>query len=461
MPAITFDRFDGGLDVRQLASSADANRLRMLKNAYVTTGRTIRKRPGLKRLGSLNSGSFGLFGGVDALWTFSAFGGDHAQFPQIKNSRIREPYGKNMVRLIHAEVFNGFVYAVVECEDGSIEHHYLDGKYDTLIQDANCPHSRSLIKKAGKLFAIKNDVVRFSATGNALDWSTPDDAGFLPVALQQSVNNKPVALGEYQGNLVVFFEDSAQIWQVDPDPKNHKLISTVPIGTPFAYSHAGMGSDIFFLSQNGFRSVAVQAFSTNLMDNDIGSPIDALVQQDLKRPLEPKMVYWRGTGQLLCFMGDYAYVYSYSRSSKISAWSVWTFPFTVDAVAEQEAKLYLRSGADLYVFDPDSHSDNGQPIEVVAELPYLDMRKPGVLKQFSGVDVAAAGSLDMQFAFDPARPDLLTPPIHLSGDTRPLPRLPVEVMATNLSIRISNRDDKAFELASVTLYYELAGGFAV
>lgn len=100
-----------------------------------------------------------------------------------------------MVRLIHAEVFNGFVYAVVECEDGSIEHHYLDGKYDTLIQDTNCPHSRSLIKKAGKLFAIKNDVVRFSATGNARDWSTPGDAGFLPVALQQSVNNKPVALG--------------------------------------------------------------------------------------------------------------------------------------------------------------------------------------------------------------------------------------------------------------------------
>lgn len=169
MPAITFDRFDGGLDVRQLASSADANRLRMLKNAYVTTGRTIRKHPGLKRLGSLNSGSFGLFGGVDALWTFSAFGGDHAQFPQIKNSRIREPYGKNMARLIHAEVFNGFVYAVVECEDGSIEHHYLDGKYDTLIQDANCPHSRSLIKKAGKLFAIKNDVVRFSATGKGVN----------------------------------------------------------------------------------------------------------------------------------------------------------------------------------------------------------------------------------------------------------------------------------------------------
>ena len=41
MPAITFERFDGGLDVRQLASSVDANRLRTLKNAYVTTGRTV------------------------------------------------------------------------------------------------------------------------------------------------------------------------------------------------------------------------------------------------------------------------------------------------------------------------------------------------------------------------------------------------------------------------------------
>ena len=71
MPAITFDRFDGGLDVRQLASSADANRLRTLKNAYVTTGRTIRKRPGLRKVADLPTGCKGLFSGLDALWTFS------------------------------------------------------------------------------------------------------------------------------------------------------------------------------------------------------------------------------------------------------------------------------------------------------------------------------------------------------------------------------------------------------
>ena len=85
-------------------------------------------------------------------------------------------------------------------------------------------------------------MVRFSATGNARDWTTEKNAGFLPVALQQSVNNKPVALGEYNENLVVFFEDSAQIWAVDPDPELHKLVSTVPIGTRYVYSHTNVAT---------------------------------------------------------------------------------------------------------------------------------------------------------------------------------------------------------------------------
>ncbi len=460
MPAITFDRFDGGLDVRQLASSADANRLRTLTNAYVTTGRTIRKRPGLRKVADIQAGVFGLFSGLDALWTFSRFETVHAYFPELKHARIVDAGTSPMVGVVHVEVFNGFLYVCVRYADNTLRHHYLDGSGQTVIADANCPHSAGFVKKAGKIFAIKDDVVRFSATGNARDWTTQDDAGFLPVALQQSVNNKPVALGEYNDNLVVFFEDSAQIWQVDPNPSLHRLVSTVPIGTRYAYSHANMGSDIFFLAPSGFRSVAVQAFTTNMMDNDIGSPVDALVQADMRGSVSPKMLYYRGVGQLMCFMGNYAYVYSYSRSSKISAWSVWTFPFVVDAVAEHDARLYVRSGNALYVFDDAQYSDDGLPIEVTAELPFLDMRKPGVLKQFTGVDVAAAGSLDLRFKFDPGNPERATPYLRLSGDTRPLPRIPVEVMATNLGIEVHNSEDAAFELAAVTVYFEHMSGFA-
>ena len=458
MPAITFERFDGGLDVRQLASSADANRFRTLKNAYVTTGRTIKKRPGLRKAVDLPDGCEGLFSGIDALWTFS---NNTVPFLEGVQNAILRSDGSPVTRIIHVEVFNGYMYVAAEHDNLSIGHYYVDnGNVGTPIKDAYCPHSASFIKKAGKIFAIDGDTVRFSATGNARDWTTEKDAGFLPVALQQSVNNKPVALGEYNENLVVFFEDSAQIWQVDPDPALHKLITTVQIGTKYKYSHTNMTSDIFFLAASGFRSVAVQAFSTNMMDNDIGSPIDALVQADMRNGITPKMVYFRGAGQLMCFMGDYAYVYSYSRASKISAWSLWTFPFAVDAVAEYEAKLYIRSVNALYVLDETSYTDDGEPIEVVAELPYLDMKRPGTLKQFTGVDVAAAGGLNLRFKFDPTNPKRATPALRLSGDTRPLPRIPVEVMATNLAIEVSNVSDGLFELAAITIYYENLSGFA-
>jgi hypothetical protein len=71
---IAFDRFDAGLDVRKGASVSDANRLRVLDNAYVTTGRTIRKRPGMRKVAILEPGTKGLRAAGGKLHTFYATG---------------------------------------------------------------------------------------------------------------------------------------------------------------------------------------------------------------------------------------------------------------------------------------------------------------------------------------------------------------------------------------------------
>jgi len=64
MPStIAFERFDYGLDLRKGPSTSDANRLRVLRNAYTTEGRTIRKRPGLTKIATLEAGTEGLFAG--------------------------------------------------------------------------------------------------------------------------------------------------------------------------------------------------------------------------------------------------------------------------------------------------------------------------------------------------------------------------------------------------------------
>ena len=72
MPVISFDRFELGIDLRKGRAVADANRLRDLKNAYVTPGWHVQKRPGLTNVGTLTAGSKGLIGYSGKLVTFSA-----------------------------------------------------------------------------------------------------------------------------------------------------------------------------------------------------------------------------------------------------------------------------------------------------------------------------------------------------------------------------------------------------
>lgn len=70
MPAINYTEFGGGLDRRLPISVQDANRLWTLRNAYITSGRKISKRPGLKLVSAGLSGSVGLVSMNGALAVF-------------------------------------------------------------------------------------------------------------------------------------------------------------------------------------------------------------------------------------------------------------------------------------------------------------------------------------------------------------------------------------------------------
>lgn len=459
MATITFDRFDGGLDVRQLSTSADANRLRVLKNAYVTTGKTLRKRPGLKRFAMLSAGTKGLFAAFNKLWTFSTADVVHGH-TLLVNKRIDAYSSLSLVDIPQCEIFLNYIYLCATYAGGITRHHYLDGSTSTLVTDANCPHTPTIIKKASKIFAIKDDVVRFTKTSDARVWTAEEDAGFLPVNVQQTGASNPTALGEYQSNLVVFFPDSAQIWYVDPDPELHAFVSTTPIGTRYQNSHANMSNDIYFLSPSGFRSIAVQANSTNLMDMDVGSPIDSLMLQVMRGAISPNTVYYRGGGQLMSFIGNQVYVYTFSRAAKISAWAIWDLPVSVDAVTELEGVLYLRSGDVVYQLDHNAFDDDGIPIEVDIELPFMDCKQPGVLKQFSAMDVAADGDYAVAYRYNPRQPDAISRAVSVSGDTRVLARVPVELCTTNIAPRITHAANAPFELAALSLSYNPLTDFA-
>lgn len=518
--AITFDRFDSGLDLRKGASVSDANRLRELDNAYVTTGRTIRKRPGLELVTTLESGTLGLTAAGGKLNTFYSIGTvTHADARFVANKiaypNVSPSYG--LKKVLFADVFNGYLYVAAEYWDGSIFHHYLNPtsteivwgalavytlgmirrptvdnglRYEvttagtsagveptwpttigatvtdgtvvwkcrsTLVTDSNCPQSGAVVKKSQKIFAIDDDVVRFCATGNPRDWTTASDAGFLGVGTQQSGATNPSALGEYAGNLVVFFNDSSQVWAVDPDPANMRFVQSLDVGCPFPNGAANMAGDVFFASYDGVRSITTQTQTGNLMDVDVGSPIDSLATTSFVSGASVKSFFFRGGGQFWAAVGNVAYVYSFSRTSKISAWSRYTFPFDVIDVAELNGDLYFRSGNNVYRFTEDATTDAGTPIGVRVVFPYLDFKAPGLLKQITGMDAVFVGTADIAHRFDASQPAFETPAYPVTGDSRPGGMLPVEICTTGIAPIVTHSADEAFEMHALTYYYDVLG----
>jgi len=459
--AITFDKFDLGIDLRKGASVSDANRLREMLNAYVTTGLATQKRPGLAKVATLEAGTKGLFASGGKLHTFYAHGTlTHANPLFVANLAVHPATNLDIAQVWFADIFNGFIYAAIEYANGDVYHHYLDGSDTTHISGENAPRSRAVIKAANKMFAVSGDVVRYSATDKPRDWTTANDAGFLPTGLRFEGDRNANALGIYQKNLVVLATDGAQVWEVDPDPTAIRLSDAVAnVGTSYPKTVASVSGDLYFLSDFGFRSITTLQYTNNLADADIGSPIDTLVRQSLRNPgSEPDAFYHYGSGQYMCLIGNLVFVYSISRQSKIAAWSRYQLPFIVDAHATLGGQLYLRSGDDVYRFSDGAHDDDGQPFEVVLELPYMDLKSPGQMKRIVGADVVMEGEAEFSVAYDVRYPDdAYTAPVLVRGNTRPIGVIPVECSGTEFSLRFRCRNSQPFRLDAVTLYFESLG----
>lgn len=461
---INFDRFDLGIDLRKDAAVSDANRLREMKNAYVTTGLTTAKRPGFTHVYTLEPGTKGLYAALGKLNTFYGEGTVTHANTLFQANKVAPKDGEKAVKDVwYVDVFSNFLYAAVEYEDRTVLHHYLDQE-STQIDDENCPHSRACLKTQSKIYAVgkDGDVVRYCATGKPRDWSAEKDAGFLPTGMNARGDRTATALGLQQGRLAVLTRDSCQLWTVDPDPNNTGLYDTVEnVGSTFPKTVANVAGDLYFLSDYGVRSVTTQAYTDNLLDEDVGSPIDTLVRQAITQALAdgtiPRSFYFYGTGQYILCFGNHLFVYSISRTSKIAAWSQYYIGFPVDAVAELGRNLYFRSGDDVYLFDEEANTDGGQQYEVLIELPYMDFKKPGALKMVQGFDAVLQGKAFISLGYNANEPDAFTPEVLVSGNTRSGGIIPIPCCGTEICIRIRNFDDQPFKLNALSLYYQVLG----
>jgi hypothetical protein len=485
MPAINYTEFSGGLDRRLPIGVQDANRLWVLRNAYVTKGRKLAKRPGLRLVSDQLSGSVGLTAIGGGLQVFAQTGSTYVP-PTGVGLLLLDAYtlgsGTSLVDVVYAGLFQGFPYVVgvhrtaasrPPAPPGQValpgllvqdipRHHYLDGGA-TLITDSNCPHGISVTKAAGRIFSIGDDVVRYCAAGAARDWTTVSDAGFLPVSLQQDTAADPTAVGTFEDTLVVFFADGTQVWDVATDPSANQIRRRMyGVGTVHPQSLATFYRDLTFAGTYGVRSMSVQESVDRFDETDVGVPIDPLVtaadeshaatttRQVMAAWIPQFGQYWVVYGTA---SGSLVYAYSFSRSSKLAAWSEYTFPIAITGIATLAGKVYVRDATSLYELDPEQYTDNGTPVDVDIQMAYQDAKSPGVEKMFYGADYVFSGTVTVSYLYDPRDVTKETTVQSVTGDSRPSTIVPVEVSCAAIAPRFRHSADEAFTLDMASLYF--------
>lgn len=214
------------------------------------------------------------------------------------------------------------------------------------VDDPKRPQSTVVAIAASKIFAGDQDIMSYSATVNPLDWSSRDDAGYLPFGLNTYGANPITACGLYRGNLVVFNSAAFQMWQVDEDPANMALLDAVPISCTYPRTVQAVANDLIFLNAVGIRNIGIAGASTNLQAGNFGEVVDALVTPKIRAAEdEPFSLYIPSRGQYWVVFGADAFVLTINGTKQLS-WSRYTFPEKLTDWTLHGNALYLRTETD-------------------------------------------------------------------------------------------------------------------
>lgn len=331
---------------------------------------------------------------------------------------------------------------------------------DGRVTDPNCPNSKVVAIAQSKVYGADDDTIPFSATTNPLDWTTINDAGYLPFGLQTYGAEPCQGLGLYRSNLVATNSLGYQMWQVDPDPANMALLDAQPVGSKYPKSLAPVQNDLVFLTNYGIRSLGISGASGNVQAGQFGKNVDPLVIASIKTGATPRGLYYPGTGQYwLCF-GSTVYVQT-SNGNSANSWSIYEFPSTIDYWTVADGVLFLRSGDLVWevsvdaLFDDIVDDSTHIEFEGTIQWPYLDFGVLGAEKSMQGYDLVCDGSGTFSIGYNERDLSQATVPFAFDGDTLPaIGFQPMDLMAPSLQVRITFDAGQVWEWEALNLYIQ-------
>jgi hypothetical protein len=351
---------------------------------------------------------------------------------------------------------------------------------DRHIADTNNPNTTAVITGASHIFAGNKDITSYCAVVNPTDWTTSNNAGYLPTGLNNYGSNPVAVLALYRSNLMVFNAGGFQMWQIDPDPANMALLDAEPIGSVYTRTAQGVANDLLICTEVGVRNIATVGATANLQVGNSGQPVDPLVKAQLKAgTYTPISLYYPGRGQYWLIFGPQALVFTVNGQG-LRTWSRYVFPDSITDWTINGGILYLRSAGNLvWQFDDGTLVDDSGGANVVfngiIQWPYIDLGPLGINKSLEGIDIVGDGEVIIQIGFNQSdktsfndntgfsTSPSVTPPYTVTmADTVPGTPIPIPATAPSYTVILTFPGNQAWTWEAASLYFintnQSAGG---
>jgi hypothetical protein len=314
----------------------------------------------------------------------------------------------------------------------------------------------------GKEYLASGSTLYFSKLNDATKWGVYElGSGFIDMSNNFGGREDLTGFGAYQGMVAVFTRRNSQLWFFDPNPAQNaqrQILDNTGCIAPGSVVSVG-AIDLFYLADNGIRSLRARENTDAAYANDIGSPVDQLViehmrtmtdadKYDAKAVIEPEDGrYWLALGSRLFVLSSFA-------GSGINAWSEYDPGFTVEEFASMENKVYARSHDDkIYIYGGnDGTLYDASPVSV--EIPYLDANKPATFKSVNGLDVTCEGGWKFFIGFDYTNPTAKDEIASMDQPSFSLGRIPVAGYGTHVGVKAVTTGSGYAKLANAIVHYD-------
>jgi hypothetical protein len=314
----------------------------------------------------------------------------------------------------------------------------------------------------GKEYVASGSTLYFSKLNDATKWGTYElGSGFIDMSNNFGGREDLTGFGAYQGYVAIFTRRNCQLWFFDPDPAQNaqkQILDNTGCLAPGSVAAVG-AVDMFYLADNGIRSLRARENTDAAYANDIGSPVDQLVIDHMRTLTEAdkynaKSIIEPEDGRYWLSLGSRLFVLSSFSGSGINAWSEYEPGFQIQELASMENKVYARSANNqIFVYGGLSGSVYDSS-HVTVEMPYLDANKPASFKSVNGLDVTVEGRWTVYMGFDYTNPTAKDEIATMTQPTFALGRIPVAGYGTHVGLKLTSSDAGYAKLANAIVHYD-------